>query len=302
MASANHFHDPKSSRPHSRRSSTRRSFASSLSRSSSYLDLPRTACPKDGDAFAYNPAHLKSWYCPQATWDRLPSSVQKSLAAVQHAGASALTGMSLTIFVLLSTRCAIGCIDARYLPMSRRMCCACQANLLQASNVSKSTVGSTTAPALTRRLQRKRRWLNWTSSVHKSSALPATLAASSCPKSLRLPTAEPQHPTLAPPPLFLQSSHSLSLWPPPLPSPLDHQSSRQSATQHASALFPLLLSPGTRNTPQSCHTCARKLCPVSVTPATRSIPSGTRSSALAPLLPKTCRLLRIGGARPSAPS
>lgn len=92
---ANHFHDPRSSRPHSRRNSTRRSFASALSRSSSYLDSPRTACPKDGDAFAYKPTHLKSWYCPQPTWDRLPSSVQKSLAAVQHAGASALTGMFL---------------------------------------------------------------------------------------------------------------------------------------------------------------------------------------------------------------
>ncbi|KAF3031524.1 hypothetical protein E8E12_001298 [Didymella heteroderae] len=90
--SASHFHDPRSSRPHSRRNSTRRSFASSLSRSSSYLDSPRTACPKDGDAFAYNPSHLNGWYCPQTLWDRLPSSVQKSLAAVQHAGASALTG------------------------------------------------------------------------------------------------------------------------------------------------------------------------------------------------------------------
>jgi hypothetical protein len=120
---ANHFHDPRSSRPHSRRNSTRRSFASSLSRSSSYLDSPRTACPKDGDAFAYNPAKLNDWYCPQYVWDSLPSSVQKSLAAVQHAGASALTGMLPTIFVLSSMHCAIGCNDARYPPLSRRMCC-----------------------------------------------------------------------------------------------------------------------------------------------------------------------------------
>lgn len=86
---ATHLHEVKSSRPHSRRSSTRRSFAS---RTSSYFDSPRTPCPKDIDAFSYNPTHLKSWYCPQSTWDRLPDSVQKSLAAVQHAGASALTG------------------------------------------------------------------------------------------------------------------------------------------------------------------------------------------------------------------
>lgn len=93
LAPANYFHDPsRSSHPHSRRNSTRRSFASSLSRSTSYLDTPRTPCPKDGDAFAYDPSHLKIWYCPQATWDLLPTSVQKTLAAVQHAGASALTG------------------------------------------------------------------------------------------------------------------------------------------------------------------------------------------------------------------
>ncbi|XPT03457.1 hypothetical protein M3J09_012550 [Ascochyta lentis] len=91
MAPANHFIDARS-HPHSRRSSTRRSFATSLSRTSSYLDTPRTACPKDGDAFAYNPSHLQTWLCPQTTWDRLPASVQKTLAAVQHAGASALTG------------------------------------------------------------------------------------------------------------------------------------------------------------------------------------------------------------------
>ena len=93
---ATHLHEAKSSRPHSRRSSTRRNFAS---RSSSYFDSPRTPCPKDIDAFSYNPTHLKSWYCPQTTWDRLPDSVQKSLAAVQHAGASALTGMLLLLFM-----------------------------------------------------------------------------------------------------------------------------------------------------------------------------------------------------------
>ncbi|KAF2624752.1 hypothetical protein BU25DRAFT_413297 [Macroventuria anomochaeta] len=92
MAPANQFHDSRSSRPRSRRNSTRRSFASSLPKSSPYIDSPRTPCPKDGDAFAYDPTHLKGWYCPQATWDRLPTAVQKSLAAVQHAGASALTG------------------------------------------------------------------------------------------------------------------------------------------------------------------------------------------------------------------
>ncbi|KAJ4336209.1 hypothetical protein N0V95_008678 [Ascochyta clinopodiicola] len=91
MAPAIHLTDARS-RPHSRRSSTRRSFATSLSRTSSYLDTQRTACPKDGDAFAYNPSHLQSWLCPQEAWDCLPASVKKTLAAVQHAGASVLTG------------------------------------------------------------------------------------------------------------------------------------------------------------------------------------------------------------------
>lgn len=84
------YHDP--AQPRNRRSSSRKSFASSLSRSSSHLDSPRTACPKDGDAFSYDPAHLCTWYLPQALWDRLPAELQSSLAAVQHSGAAVLTG------------------------------------------------------------------------------------------------------------------------------------------------------------------------------------------------------------------
>lgn len=86
------YHDP--AQPRNRRSSSRKSFASSLSRSSSHLDSPRTACPKDGDAFSYDPAHLCTWYLPQALWDRLPAELQSSLAAVQHSGAAVLTGKS----------------------------------------------------------------------------------------------------------------------------------------------------------------------------------------------------------------
>ncbi|CAA9963392.1 hypothetical protein P3342_008961 [Pyrenophora teres f. teres] len=83
------YHDPMLlSRP---RSCSRRSVAS-LSRSASYIDSPRTACPKDGDAFSYDPAHLRHWYCPHELWVRLPQNVQSSLAAVQHSGAAVLTG------------------------------------------------------------------------------------------------------------------------------------------------------------------------------------------------------------------
>lgn len=85
------FHGHTPTPPHTRRNSSRKSFASSLSRSGSHVELPRTACPKDGGAFSYNPSHLCSWYLPQDLWDRLPSQLQSTLAAVQHAGAAVLT-------------------------------------------------------------------------------------------------------------------------------------------------------------------------------------------------------------------
>ncbi|KAJ4363658.1 hypothetical protein N0V83_009954 [Neocucurbitaria cava] len=86
-------HNP--AQPRTRRSSSRRSFASSITRSSSYTDspaLPRTACPKDGDAFSYDPSHLRMWCLPQDLWEHLPARLQSTLAAVQHSGAAVLTG------------------------------------------------------------------------------------------------------------------------------------------------------------------------------------------------------------------
>jgi hypothetical protein len=104
------YHDPTQTR---RRSSSRRSVVSALSRSSSYLESPRTACPKDGDAFSYDPSHLPNWYVPQAVWDHLPAQLQESLAAVQHSGAAVLTGKPYYIlcnpkrFPRLVSHCAI---------------------------------------------------------------------------------------------------------------------------------------------------------------------------------------------------
>jgi hypothetical protein len=92
------YHDPVQTR---RRSSGRRSVAA-LSRSSSHLEAARTACPKDGDAFSYDPSHLRSWYVPQELWERLPAQVQSSLAAVQHSGAAVLTGTSYYLLCDLS--------------------------------------------------------------------------------------------------------------------------------------------------------------------------------------------------------
>jgi hypothetical protein len=86
------YHDPTPPQTRTRRSSSRKSLASSLSRSTSHLESPRAPCPKDGDAFSYDPAHLQYWYLPQEIWDRLPASMQSSLAAVQHSGAAVLTG------------------------------------------------------------------------------------------------------------------------------------------------------------------------------------------------------------------
>lgn len=78
---------------HQRRSSVRRSFsATSPIPSTPKIESPRTLCPRDGDAFSYNPAHLPAWYMPQDLWARLPRQLLASLAAMQHAGAAVLTG------------------------------------------------------------------------------------------------------------------------------------------------------------------------------------------------------------------
>ncbi|KAF2027584.1 hypothetical protein EK21DRAFT_114672 [Setomelanomma holmii] len=88
------YHDPSPGRTRTRRSSSRRSVASSLSRSTSNLGSPRAICPKDGDAFSYDPAHLRNWFLPQDLWDRMPAALQSSVAAVQHSGAAVLTGFA----------------------------------------------------------------------------------------------------------------------------------------------------------------------------------------------------------------
>ncbi|KAL6705168.1 hypothetical protein ACN47E_007273 [Coniothyrium glycines] len=84
------YHDPKPTG--ARRNSGRKSFTSPLSRSSSDLNSPRASCPKDGDAFSYNPVHLKGWYLDDSMWIRLPAELQSSLSDVQHSGAAVLTG------------------------------------------------------------------------------------------------------------------------------------------------------------------------------------------------------------------
>lgn len=57
------------------------------------LESPRTLCPRDEDAFSYNPSHLPAWYLDQELWNALPKNLQANLAAFQHAGAAVLTGL-----------------------------------------------------------------------------------------------------------------------------------------------------------------------------------------------------------------
>ncbi|KAF2875279.1 hypothetical protein BDV95DRAFT_312762 [Massariosphaeria phaeospora] len=73
-------------RPRQHRSSSLASFANSN------IESPRTLCPRDGDAFSYNPSHLAAWYISQDLWDSFPAALQKALAHLQHSGAAVLSG------------------------------------------------------------------------------------------------------------------------------------------------------------------------------------------------------------------
>lgn len=80
-----HHHHRRSSVP-LRRGSHSSNFPSILK-----AESPRTPCPADHGAFAYDPAHLKEWYMSQELWHKLPLSLHASVASLQHAGAAVLT-------------------------------------------------------------------------------------------------------------------------------------------------------------------------------------------------------------------
>ncbi|KAJ4298291.1 hypothetical protein N0V90_006191 [Kalmusia sp. IMI 367209] len=84
------YNNPSFARYHERRGSTRRS--STLSRSTSQVESPRTLCPRDGGAFTYRLSHLSDWYVAQDLWERLPVNVRTHVATMQQAGAAVLTG------------------------------------------------------------------------------------------------------------------------------------------------------------------------------------------------------------------
>ncbi|KAF2180678.1 hypothetical protein K469DRAFT_714247 [Zopfia rhizophila CBS 207.26] len=87
------YHSPSAGgRNHQRRTSGRRKLSTTSTPFAPTVESPRTLCPRDGDAFSYNPSHLSAWYMPQELWDRLPHQLQSILAALQHAGAAVLTG------------------------------------------------------------------------------------------------------------------------------------------------------------------------------------------------------------------
>ncbi|KAF2144135.1 uncharacterized protein K452DRAFT_296371 [Aplosporella prunicola CBS 121167] len=73
---------------HMRRLSVRRTFSTGPD-----VSAPRTHCPKDVDAFSYDPAHLLEWSMPDGLWYRLPSRLRATVASMQHAGAAVLTGL-----------------------------------------------------------------------------------------------------------------------------------------------------------------------------------------------------------------
>ncbi|KAK0637943.1 hypothetical protein DIS24_g10338 [Lasiodiplodia hormozganensis] len=52
----------------------------------------RTHCPRDVDAFSFNPSHLPAWSMPQDLWESLPDRLRPHMVSVQHAGAAVLTG------------------------------------------------------------------------------------------------------------------------------------------------------------------------------------------------------------------
>ncbi|KAK8159219.1 hypothetical protein IWX90DRAFT_417201 [Phyllosticta citrichinensis] len=57
------------------------------------VSAPRTHCPKDVDAFSYDPKHLQRWMMPQHLWEQLPQQLTSPLVSVQHAGAAVQTGL-----------------------------------------------------------------------------------------------------------------------------------------------------------------------------------------------------------------
>lgn len=130
-----------------------RPMGASLSRSSSYLNAARVAAPKDGDAFSYNPAHLRHWYCPQELWDRLPEQVQSSLAALQHAGAAVLTGTFSLSPVPFFNHVSSFCPSRASLPRS-------DINSVQVSSDSTSTWRAPTTVMSTANLPLTTRWLS----------------------------------------------------------------------------------------------------------------------------------------------
>ncbi|KAK7519789.1 uncharacterized protein IWZ02DRAFT_303021 [Phyllosticta citriasiana] len=57
------------------------------------VSAPRTHCPKDVDAFSYDPKHLQRWMMPKHLWEQLPQQLTSPLTSVQHAGAAVQTGL-----------------------------------------------------------------------------------------------------------------------------------------------------------------------------------------------------------------
>lgn len=229
------YHDPTPAQTRTRRSSSRRSFASPMSRSSSNVESPRTPGAKDHDAFNFNPAHLQAWYLPEHVWNSLPPALKSSVTAVQHSAAAVLTGKytilvpHALIFLLLYLR-----------DLHTRHSVASEANLIQDSPASTTTARTRTRNSMS--------FLTSNSCRSQGSGPSATPVASS-PRTLLLLRLHPLLLSRAAPLQSLRLSHHRSLGLPSrqcrweiLPKPLKNR------TAPVTAPSPLRLSPLTPTT------------------------------------------------------
>ncbi|KAF2400713.1 hypothetical protein EJ06DRAFT_403132 [Trichodelitschia bisporula] len=78
-------------RPRSSTANSSNRRTPTLGNTGSTFSAPRTPCPRDVDAFSYDPAHLDRWTIPVELWNSLPPSVQSPLVMLQQNGAAVFT-------------------------------------------------------------------------------------------------------------------------------------------------------------------------------------------------------------------
>ena len=136
--------------PQQRRGSSRRASGSSsysIPKSPGF-DSPRTLCPKDSDAFSYDPNHLRAWYIPNELWEPLPVQMQDRLVAVQHSGAAVLTGFERLARHEEGTTDRPSLSDSQTLRDIQALQAASSPSFFQSPISSSPTSSMTSSPAL----------------------------------------------------------------------------------------------------------------------------------------------------------